>query len=577
MSCQAGVCMDSQAKKYVAALTNPFSKDAIGAQVPDVYSFPTETRFIKTDLKLFSDSDGNLDFSLLPNLFQSILTGTPEDLSHFANNNLHMNTIGSSAEFQYTGADSVDGSADGKWNLGGVTVPSQLAAQLSQYRIVGWGARVRALVAPLVQSGRLIFSSTPSASNCLFEPNLGPNYGAVNYGDVCRYFKLPLPDNGYLTAEMLNVPDAMECMFSDLSLSGGMQWVSKSTSPESLSFNSTNNNAVIGDNSLGFGLIDLPDSYALRAFTVAQSLSTNYVSPAISSNILSGSIIQNVGTSTDTFQLGVTTFSSGVVTTGNTGVLNGMVISRVGVPVIPATNIFVAGSAFSGDYPLVGYGWRKAAYVAGGVVDLILLASGAGAIGGTVTTVALSNAAGGIITTLVGFTNPNVISFAANDTIVFFPCGNIQSNPTVFIPLKAQYIQGSNANISNLLVNSAGYEKGDSKYLLTGNSPANGYTVSSLPSSVDPSYIKSGGWSQMSCRGFGLPKESACLSVEIVYHIEGPPLISGQTGGLVAGGMFPYVDKGLFDEALEYAARKPHFQLIPGGRSGSTLTNLALN
>jgi len=94
---------------------------------------------------------------------------------------------------------------------------------------------------------------------------------------------------------------------------------------------------------------------------------------------------------------------------------------------------------------------------------------------------------------------------------------------------------------------------------------------------VDPDFIKTSGWSQMSCRGFGLTPSQPVLSVELVYHIEGPPIISGQYGSITSGGQYPYVDKSLMDEALEYAAKKPHFQMIAGGRSGSALTNMALN
>ena len=565
-----GVCSDSQAKKFVAALTLPFNKNAIGAQVPDSWSFPTETRFIKADFKLYADAAGNLDFTLMPSLFQSILTSTPDSVSGSVPNvNVNINAIGIDPQFQISGfSGPPSGASDGNWNLGGVAVAPLLAAQLNQYRIVGWGARVRALIAPINQSGRLIFSSTPSNEMALFEPNVGLVVGGTTYTDVANFFKLPTPGpDNYLTTEMLNVPDAMECMFSDLSLSGGMQWVSKCTSPDSLRFRSVDNSLVQGSTSLGYGLTDGLGTGSATAITVPADVylyegapNTAFGPEAFTSSLSATTPFSyfcspNAGSSASLFNVQLGPFES------VTGLINAWIHTGGPIPsagwwgyIIPQT--LTAGTDVYNQI------------LAGLPVSSLVQCS----------TVVFSNftvtgSSGPVVATCaqLGFTAPLLL--ANGQVICMFP-GFLDPSGRVF-PKGVWEMTNVQAIPQTGITEGMGEIPFPHANLLT-SSTLSGSTI------VDPDFVTTKGWSQMSCRGYGLNQGGSTvtapvLSVEVVYHIEGPPLISGAAGSLLSGGQYPFVDRSLLDEALDYAAKKPHFQLIAGGRSGSTLTNMALN
>lgn len=569
--CEVGVCSDSQAKKFVAALTLPFNKNAIGAQFPDSYSFPTDTRFIKTDLKLYSDADGNLDFTLLPSLFQSILTGRG-NAGTALNDNTSINAIGTDSTFQVSSFITPPiAASDGTFNLGGVTIPGLINAQLQQYRIVGWGARIRALIAPINQAGRLIFCSSPSNEMSLYEPNNNTAIGTVNYNDVLNFFKLPTAGlDGFLTTEILNVPDAMECMFSDLSLSGGMQWVSKCTSPDALSFRSTNNTLVDGANSLGFGLTDGSSSGSV--FTTAPGLQPNACTSA--------STVNPTNTVNDNTVISIAPVMTHCKPQAFSGITNQVWFNMGTSGLLPVASCIEVREWF-GPIPQVNF----VAYC--GDPDQIPTISATDLYSNLNANVTTNNLnypgldkvsqvrwysadtssglmRGWLITCQTNYDSASMAS--SNLNLLFLPF--YDNSPGTGAGYQGTVLYGAN-NTAPSATNGGYIPVPIQNFVDAGSVP--GLTV------VDPDFVQTKGWSQMSCRGFGLTPSQPVLSCEIVYHIEGPPLISGLYGSVSSGGQYPYVDKALMDEALEYAAKKPHFQIIAGGRSGSALTNMALN
>jgi hypothetical protein len=230
------VGMNSSARSYLAALTAPFSDDAMGAQVPDLYSFPTSTEYVKTEFTVYTqDSSGNCDFAVLPHIYQS-----------FYASNASASVMGGVSIPDFTTVPSLSplnpltGCA-----LAGVVTPAVLSSSFSQYRIVGFGARVRPLLAPLNQQGRLILASVPSGGTAFPLGVFGSAYEAVlnnapsvtPNANLLPWLGLPSVDgSGYLSTNMLNIPDAQEYAYSELGLKGGLEWVSKSTGPSTLDF-----------------------------------------------------------------------------------------------------------------------------------------------------------------------------------------------------------------------------------------------------------------------------------------------------------------------------------------------------
>jgi len=240
----------ADANAYLAALVAPFSKEALGCQIPDMWSFPTETQVVKCEFNFAADKDGNLDFALTPSLFQTVIMSCPE-----GGKNTGVNTGGVYVpDFSLVANCAPFGPVETTAAVGiaGVISPEVVQQQFDRYRIVGFGARLRCLVAPLNQSGRLVISTLPSARQALPSVALsaGPPYpyNTAYY----EYLGLPTPDRtGYLTTEMINIPESMECMLSDLSLRGGIEWVAKPTSTDGISFLDSFNNVAVGLNTEG--------------------------------------------------------------------------------------------------------------------------------------------------------------------------------------------------------------------------------------------------------------------------------------------------------------------------------------
>jgi len=259
--------MDTDANKYLAALTAPFSRDALGAQVPDQYSFPTTTQFVKCNYTISADSNGCCDFTLMPSLYANLLFGVDSTGSSGSNQS---NCGGVNvSDFNLVDVYSPD------WFVAGVAQPAFVQNYYEQYRIVGWGARVMPLLAPLNQSGRLLFSSTPSGANSFPALSLG-RVGAldnvdslpaplISYKDVLAWNQLPGTDIqgsgvlNILTTEIINVPSSIEFSYSKLSLEGGMEWVSKPTNAKVLEWRTATNDTVVA-NSSNFGSINLGSS-----------------------------------------------------------------------------------------------------------------------------------------------------------------------------------------------------------------------------------------------------------------------------------------------------------------------------
>lgn len=148
---------------FANAILSPFDPAAEGAQIPDYYSFPTNTAHLKTSFKITSDATGDVDWAFLPSLLASVYTnhglmvsGLPTQLL-YPTQQLPVATTTNAA-------------------INSIVTQSQLAA-FDTYRLVGAGMRLRSMLIPQTSTGTLYAASFPAGPRLInaFEPNLVSN------------------------------------------------------------------------------------------------------------------------------------------------------------------------------------------------------------------------------------------------------------------------------------------------------------------------------------------------------------------------------------------------------------------
>jgi len=202
--------MISQAS-YPHAVITPFSKKAEQAQVPDCYSFPTETQYFKTSTTVSSDASGAFDFSIQPNFYTTVYTNNGNSIT-----DLTVSTVVNSLS-------------------GGLTPQAQTYSLLldttvyNKYRIVGFGARFRSQMIPLSATGTIYMSSLPTND---FIPTYNWWNQASNRAAVCALNDMPnVSSTGYFNPIMQSLPTGEVIEAYEFN-SNGVEWASRVTSPE---------------------------------------------------------------------------------------------------------------------------------------------------------------------------------------------------------------------------------------------------------------------------------------------------------------------------------------------------------
>lgn len=608
--------MDSEADSYLAAVTAPFAKNAIGAQVPDCYSFPTSTQFTRCVFTINSDEVGNTDFTLMPSVYATILAShSPNSLSTGGNNVTNMGGV-SNPDFTYT-QDQISsmGSEVPDWVCQGVVTPDVVAQRFDQYRIVGMGARISTLVAPLQQSGRLIVGSTPSGPSSFPLLSLGsvarrnsvPAGPMVSYSEVLDWNQLPGVDSIYgpllvppvynadmLTSELLNIPMSKEFAYSDLSLHGGMEWCARQTAPATLDWRtSTNDNLIssgdgapLGNVTTGFNAIS---KFLNRTFFESTLISPNGISVAV--GVPTGSI-GDAGQNSDLWpQVGdmLSTESCALfgvpdqtyITKCNMcydGLTTATVVSAHNSYPIwffrsPLLTYQPNQCSFSLGNPTVGpgvFGLGAQPIMMGDYIALDGQPLGLPA-GTSVYAVYYDN-----VGLTVGTNGDN--NGLMGGGLVYFSTSIPNTGDTWYVQDILTSVSVASGATSVSMNNTC-------ELLLSSVVTVN--PVVSTPIvwersilcpgvvSVLPSYIDTRGWSNLSVRGIGLPVNSPVFNVEVCFHLEGIQKISHQTGGFLANANKPYTNKRFHDAALEVAANMPYFKRYQAG-SQAALAALAV-
>jgi len=128
---------------YASALMRPFSKAAMGAQVPDMYSYPTATYHTEGTITIISNNLGVASFIMTPDPYCSFIDMTTA-------------SVNTSSMARYFGT-SPDAYAS--------VIQSSLAGVLTNYRVVGGGIQIRNLLPPTTATGRVIIATVPMADN----------------------------------------------------------------------------------------------------------------------------------------------------------------------------------------------------------------------------------------------------------------------------------------------------------------------------------------------------------------------------------------------------------------------------
>lgn len=164
---------------YPIAVCDPFNPRAEGAQVPDMYSFPSQTAQLRTQFTLSNITD-SMDFVVQPNPFCTLAVSVePTTLAQ------NVTTIPSSTLTGVTGGNlfawSVNNFGDNNRGVAeyGLVKADDLAMQFSRFRVVGFGWRMRTLAAPLNVQGSVVGCQIPSTREWM---NFSLSHQSNEYG-----------------------------------------------------------------------------------------------------------------------------------------------------------------------------------------------------------------------------------------------------------------------------------------------------------------------------------------------------------------------------------------------------------
>ena len=192
--------------QFAAALNAPFSEAALGAQIPDVYSYPTDTRHFRQSFTVTTDGSGAAEIVVLPNPIMSItaqqrgfITGGVNYVYDCVSGGTNIGT----AQSAYPGAPIANaisfpnsvlasgGTGNGNIMLThGCITQSELAKLFVKFRVVGWGYKIRALGNLSTTQGRIQVASVPAPNllPCASEMELSAGGAVPVFWPQCEAF-----------------------------------------------------------------------------------------------------------------------------------------------------------------------------------------------------------------------------------------------------------------------------------------------------------------------------------------------------------------------------------------------------
>jgi len=188
-------------RTYRAALSDPFSSLAQGARVPDMYSVPTTTRHITRRCTIVSNASGEFDLVVLPSAYFHAIS--PRG-----------NIVGG-----------------GNWaTLDGLTVNNAvlytseigLAAQLTNYRIVGYGVQLVGTASLTNTQGMIAIATLPAEGFLNSKGAVGgqaSNFAnaAASVANTLTAYGVPNSSSTVAINSMLSLPNSVETSMVSIS------------------------------------------------------------------------------------------------------------------------------------------------------------------------------------------------------------------------------------------------------------------------------------------------------------------------------------------------------------------------
>lgn len=222
---------DNDVNCYKLALANPFHDDAVGARVPDMYSYPTATYHAEGTFMVKTNASGVGSVTILPHPFLSLIDMTGSTV----------NTP--NGMFTYGAGDYYAAAKQ-----------SNLAGQLTNFRTVGMGIEIRNVSPPTSATGDVIIAKVPISGQLAGPTALG---SLTDVQSMCKVVLGLDPGSTTVgwTSDILELPDSDETSIQNL-IGNALQVNCKPINSDAFIMRATNNDAVVAAaNNLASGVV----------------------------------------------------------------------------------------------------------------------------------------------------------------------------------------------------------------------------------------------------------------------------------------------------------------------------------
>jgi hypothetical protein len=207
---------------YRACLSQPFSALAQGARVPDMYSVASATRHITRKFTLVSNSSGECDVVIVPSAFLHAMSPRGSVVGGGTWSTLDGGTVANSTVF---------------------TTTASLSAQLTNYRIVGYGVKIIGIASMTTNSGSLTIATLPTegwlnSSTSVGGQNPNSNNAAMTVTNTLLSYGVPTASNVVSVSALPGLPNTAESSLINVS-ERPMEVCPKICSPSAFMFRET--------------------------------------------------------------------------------------------------------------------------------------------------------------------------------------------------------------------------------------------------------------------------------------------------------------------------------------------------
>lgn len=219
---------------YSAALTAPFSENALGARVPDYFSVPTKTVHLTRRCAMVTNASGEGDLLILPSAYCHAVSSR--------------GSISGGVTWSLLDGTTV---ANGMLS----TSPTNTSAQITNYRIVGYGVRIMGVASMTNNAGIVIAAKVPISSwvNSKTDTVGGLAANTTNSGatmnNTLKSYGVPAYNSNVDIGVLPTLPNSLEVSMIGVS-ERPLEILPKVSSSEAFNFRLSNDSAI------GFSITD---------------------------------------------------------------------------------------------------------------------------------------------------------------------------------------------------------------------------------------------------------------------------------------------------------------------------------